>query len=539
MKANRLYHAHSHAWVAILLFVFSIALTSCSKDEDPPLLDDKQMTSFVFLLTENPIDVNVIGLINEDEKTITVEMPVGTGLSGLIPSIEVSEGATVNPTTAQDFSNPVSYRVTGEDGSTATYTANVSVALSQRDILQIILDENPGNALGWDLPNTADLGNLDGVDTDISGNIISLSFVNSGLTKIVPEIGQLTNLTSLSFPVNQITSVPSELGLLTNLKNLNLHSNKLTSIPPEIGNLSKLEHLNLSKNLLTTLPQEIWQLTNLTSLFLYGNLLTSIPKEIENLSNLDHLLLNSNQLTSIPEEIFTLTNLHTLYLSNNQLTSISKEVGRLIKLKYLSLHNNQLPSIPPEIGFLSQLELLDIGGNNLIFIPFAICALQSFNGLSLSTDIQDLCTSTPSELDVLISFSSLNPDNTLGWGVDNFPEVEFNPDGSPRNITANNKNLVRIPFFVSRLFSLEGLNVSGNSFGSIPSSIGDISTLIILTLHDTDISTVPSSLGQLSNLALLTITDNPITSIPQSVCDLQISNGGNLTILADFGEGCD
>ncbi|GAA3640681.1 hypothetical protein GCM10022397_27480 [Flavivirga jejuensis] len=69
---------------------------------------------------------DVEGTINDDN-TIVVTFPFGTDITALTPTIGIPEFATVSPTGAQDFSAPISYTVTAEDGSTATYTVSVTV----------------------------------------------------------------------------------------------------------------------------------------------------------------------------------------------------------------------------------------------------------------------------------------------------------------------------------------------------------------------------------------------------------------------------
>ena len=71
----------------------------------------------------------VEGEINEVAKTVTLLMPEGTDVTELVPTIEVSEGATVSPASgeAQDFTNPVTYTVTALNGTTAVYTVTVMV----------------------------------------------------------------------------------------------------------------------------------------------------------------------------------------------------------------------------------------------------------------------------------------------------------------------------------------------------------------------------------------------------------------------------
>lgn len=61
---------------------------------------------------------------------ISVTMPYGTDVTNLTPTITVSENAAVVPGSGvpQNFTAPVSYTVTAEDGTTKTYTVTVVVA---------------------------------------------------------------------------------------------------------------------------------------------------------------------------------------------------------------------------------------------------------------------------------------------------------------------------------------------------------------------------------------------------------------------------
>lgn len=508
----------------IFYLLLSLGIIGCSKDDAPETSSPqveitkssaRQITSFVFLLTNNPIETNVVATIDEENKTITATMPIDTDLTGLLPEIQLSDLASINLTAAQNFTEPVEYTVTAEDGSTATYTAIVTAALSQRNILQIILDENPGNTLGWNIPNSGDLGILEGVTTNINGDIIELE-MNTKL----------------------LVALPSEIGFLTALEFFMARNNELTSIPPEIGQLTSLEILLLDINGITTLPQSIGNLSSLVELEISNNNLTAIPAEIGQLSSLKEFDASGNQINTLPSEFFQLTELTGLRLGENQFSSLPREIGFLTKLRLLKLSNNQLTSLPPEMGFLLDLEALFILGNNISFVPRAVCNLVFFNNLSVDNPDLD-CPFSSTDIDALISIYSSNPDNTLGWSVDNYPGVDFNSGGEPVIITANNKNLERIASGIESLGSLEVLNMNSNTLVEISPGLGGISALTTVTLGSTGISSVPNTMGSLTNLTLLSLTNNPITSIPQEVCDLQVSNGGILTILTDPGEGCD
>ncbi len=74
------------------------------------------------------------GVIDQIARKISFVLPAGTDVTQLVPTIVVSEGATVEPASgvAQDFTNPVTYTVTAQNGTTAVYT--VTVVLEGGDV---------------------------------------------------------------------------------------------------------------------------------------------------------------------------------------------------------------------------------------------------------------------------------------------------------------------------------------------------------------------------------------------------------------------
>ena len=62
---------------------------------------------------------------------IAVTLPNGTDVTSLIPTIEKSANSTIDKTGEQDFTSPVTYKVTAEDGTTfKDYTVTVTVLKS-------------------------------------------------------------------------------------------------------------------------------------------------------------------------------------------------------------------------------------------------------------------------------------------------------------------------------------------------------------------------------------------------------------------------
>jgi hypothetical protein len=90
--------------------------------EDPS--DEKQISSFLFAA----LDPEVYGEIDEAAHTISAAVPTGTSVTALVPTIRISEFASVSPESgvAQDFTNPVTYTVTAQDGSTQDYVVTVT-----------------------------------------------------------------------------------------------------------------------------------------------------------------------------------------------------------------------------------------------------------------------------------------------------------------------------------------------------------------------------------------------------------------------------
>ncbi|MFA6393156.1 MAG: immunoglobulin-like domain-containing protein [Candidatus Paceibacterota bacterium] len=87
---------------------------------------EKSITSFNF----ESLDPKVTGTINDTDHTVNLTVPYGTDIKTLIPTITISEKASVSPNNllAQDFTNPLTYTVTAEDNSPQSYIVSVTVS---------------------------------------------------------------------------------------------------------------------------------------------------------------------------------------------------------------------------------------------------------------------------------------------------------------------------------------------------------------------------------------------------------------------------
>ncbi len=115
--------------IILSLFVVALSAFSCSSDDDstPPQSSLAEITNFT---------LDFEGLNTEDVDydlgtDISVRVPFGTSLTGVIPTISVSDQATISPASGQsvDFvdGEPKSFTVTAEDGTTKEYMVTVNV----------------------------------------------------------------------------------------------------------------------------------------------------------------------------------------------------------------------------------------------------------------------------------------------------------------------------------------------------------------------------------------------------------------------------
>ncbi len=77
------------------------------------------------------------GEINQEEQTVLVYVVYGSDLRGLEPALEVSRDATYSPEGEQDFSAPVEYTITAQDGETKkVYTVSVKYAKNDKAVIE-------------------------------------------------------------------------------------------------------------------------------------------------------------------------------------------------------------------------------------------------------------------------------------------------------------------------------------------------------------------------------------------------------------------
>jgi hypothetical protein len=179
---------------------------------DAPLVSDA--TDITFFSVSNQVGQSVIDLQNH---IVTAVVPNGTDLTSLTPTIEISEGASIDPASgvSQNFTNTVSYSVTAEDGvTTQIWSVDIVEGLSpEADFTSYVIGSDDGiiNTTGKiitvEVANGSDLTNLvatftlsNGASATVGGNAqvsgtSANNFINPVIYVVQAEDGSTVNWT--------------------------------------------------------------------------------------------------------------------------------------------------------------------------------------------------------------------------------------------------------------------------------------------------------------------------------------------------------
>jgi len=153
----------SKLWYLVVLLVAFVA--GCGGNAASP----KAVTAYSF--------AGVAGTINEPAKTVSLTLPYGTDVTALVAtftttgtSVSVGTVPQTSKVTANDFTGPLTYTITGQDGTTESYSVTVTIAPNSAKALTAYsflgfagfaatIDE-PAKSIALTLPFGTDLTNL-------------------------------------------------------------------------------------------------------------------------------------------------------------------------------------------------------------------------------------------------------------------------------------------------------------------------------------------------------------------------------------------
>ncbi|MBF0407394.1 MAG: DUF5018 domain-containing protein, partial [Candidatus Riflebacteria bacterium] len=147
----------------------------------------KAITAFNFA------DLSVTGVINESAKTVTLTVPFGTDVSGLVPSI-THTGSSISPNSgvAQNFTSPVTYTVTAANSSTQAYVVTVNISANTAKAITAF-DFSSLSVTGIINESAKTVTLTVPFGTDVTGLVPSITHTGSSIS---PNTGAAQNFTS-------------------------------------------------------------------------------------------------------------------------------------------------------------------------------------------------------------------------------------------------------------------------------------------------------------------------------------------------------
>ncbi len=170
---------------------------SSSEDPDEDLSNTKTVLSFVLTAADNTaLSADITADISGT--SITATMPYGTDVTSLIPAI-THNGSTISPASgaSADFTNPVAYTVTAEDGGKNIYTVTLAIATSDaKEITAFRFTSDANSSLTGDVAASISGTNITATmpyGTDITTLVPLITHTGAGIS---PASGVSTNFSS-------------------------------------------------------------------------------------------------------------------------------------------------------------------------------------------------------------------------------------------------------------------------------------------------------------------------------------------------------
>jgi Leucine-rich repeat (LRR) protein len=281
-------------------------------------------------------------------------------------------------------------------------------------------------------------------------------------------------------------------------------------LPPELGGLTNLKTLRMDDNaLIDNVPSALFNISAIEVIGMYANLLSgSLPPTMGLfMPNLRELRLGGNELEgTIPSSISNASTLAVVDLSNNSFTGL----------------------IPGTIGNLRQLQVLNVANNHLTS-EFSTPQLSILSALENCKNLRRIYLSVnPLNTTLPISFGNLSSSLEQFWADDcnlkgNIPNTIGNLSSLIALSLANNELASVVPTTTERLTNLQLLDLQGNQLeGNITDNLCHSDSLFDLSLGGNKLSgSIPECLGNLTTLRHLNLSSNNFTStIPLSLGNL-------------------
>ena len=222
--------------ITLLLMTLPFAFNGCSSDNNES--SDCEIQEFKFQKLKNSnLALDCIGTIIGTN--ITVEVPAGTDVSGLVAtfettgsSVSVDNVTQTSGVTASNFTTPVVYTVVAEDRTTKNYT--VSVVYPGKEITNFVFEASKNPQLVADVVGQITTsGTSKTITLELPDNVdrtaLIATFVSTGVKVMVEGEEQTSGQTAVDFTENVTYTVTAENGTTANYTVI-VTAKRLTSI---------------------------------------------------------------------------------------------------------------------------------------------------------------------------------------------------------------------------------------------------------------------------------------------------------------------
>ncbi|KAL7663108.1 Adenylate cyclase [[Candida] zeylanoides] len=336
---------------------------------------------------------------------------------------------------------------------------------------------------------------------DVLGSLPSLEVAYASKNNISGFSDRMENLRLLHFDRNPITDLQFE-NLLPILTVLDLSKAKLTSVPPDfVAKIPNIEKLVLDKNHLVNLPDAVGDLPKLAYLSIHNNNLQVLPHTIGRLAALQYLDLHANNLQVLPDAIWDLRSLAVLNVSSNMLTNVPKPPLAVAKRISSSINFRSLMS--EATGGAGSPERRESVAPSAAEAPSPPVTAPAPTASEASAAAPAEAASLADSLLVLTL-----ADNRLNDEV--FESLSFLAELKSLNLSYN--FLLEIPEgAVRRMTKLAELFLSGNELTSLPTDdLENLKSLKTLHLNNNKLVSLPAELSKLTSLQTLDVGSNQL-----------------------------
>nr|POF14538.1 tmv resistance protein n [Quercus suber] len=288
----------------------------------------------------------------------------------------------------------------------------------------------------------------------------------------------------------------------------------LRGVHPSIGVHKKLIHLCIKgcRNL-KSLPTKL-EMESLETLIISGCLkIKKIPDFGENMRHVLKLYLDELAITKLPTSIGHLTSLALLNIKDcKSLTCLPSNIFNLKMLKEISITGcSKLEGLPEILRKAESVEELDVSGTTIKEVPSSSGLLKN-----LMLSFRE-CKST-SWYDLLPFYSRPKSPNPVGLS-------SLSGLCSLTKLNLSDCNLRAIPNDIGCLFSLEEIDLEGNSFVCLPDSISQLWIAVCAVFC----SLPHLQKGHCSLFCQLIMNGNKLNSSPQ--IELEVGSSENVWLL--------